>query len=228
MELMVMTEKASRNTGLTITEVLQGLTTLRDLGWLEKLDTGWSVSMDCPCSQKSIRGESPFAARGDCDPNIVAQRRSEARRGPRSEAEGIEVEAFGVMEESARGPKRTTKNNPRLTLARDFFPQLCRDHRIPIPGYSWVPLARHLRLWQENYGITNVQAQEMMEEFVKHPQWCLRSSSVAWRVFVGHREQLLSIIATRQRRDPSRYGREQGAGFWLSGGRHTPRSYSVP
>jgi len=104
-----------------------------------------------------------------------------------------------------------------VQLARIFFPDLCRQHNIMIlPGqYDWRPLARALRGWEQDFGINLLMVRQMMEEFVRHPEWC-QNKTFPWKVFLARRDKLMDLVSTQRRRDPARFSKGQDRSFWLN------------
>jgi hypothetical protein len=128
-----------------------------------------------------------------------------AQRAKRASGAG----GVGGMEESARN------------LARDFFPDLCRENGITYPvGTGWLGLAGALKQWQEKYEIGLDEAKLMMQEFVRHPQWCRQSRKPTWQVFLARREQLQYLVLAKKRRDPGARRFAAGRVWWSQPERH--------
>ena len=87
-------------------------------------------------------------------------------------------------------------------------------------------LVHHLRNWKAQ-GVDLETMQLMMEEFARHPEWCRNARRPPWRVFVGRRDELASMVSYSQRNDPANR-RWSGGGdeYWTAHGR-TPRVSSV-
>lgn len=186
---------------------------LEDAGYVEKIRTGESfryrVLIFCDC-----KGGNP--------PNggTASAREYSLRLTTQGSwtANGLTVGGFsGEMEESAQKPVTT------VSLAKYFFPQVVRSAGIqmnPLQTNSHA-LAHQLNQWKLQ-GVDLGVMQLMMEEFVRHPEWCRRSRKPPWQVFIGMRGELASIVAFRKRKDPVR--RRWSDGTWLTS--HTPRAIS--
>jgi hypothetical protein len=128
----------------------------------------------------------------------------------------------GVKSKSAQKPVNTVE------LARDYFPQVMAGTGLGAIRLqsNWPALARGLKLWKANFGVSTGTIQLMMDEFGRHPEWCRASNKPPWRIFLARRDELASLMETRRRRDPGnrRYSAGQGKEFWLGG--HTARAYS--
>lgn len=172
----------------------QTFTHLEDDGWIEKVRAGesfrWKVLVPCSCAPE-IMFKPPQAAGSVA---TVASHRSGATGygfgDIRSEA-GLRVKSESVR-----------KLRPTNQLAQDF-PELVRAAGIQVTPLqtNYPALASHLRRWHEA-GVSINDIRMLMEEFVKHPEWVRRSSKPPWQVFVGRRDQLASLVARQQRRDP--------------------------
>jgi hypothetical protein len=123
----------------------------------------------------------------------------------------------GVKSESAQKPVGV------ISLAKHFFPEVVRGAGIQMTPLQTdtAALIRVLRHWK-SLGVDLLTMKLMMEEFVRHPEWCQRSKRSPWQVFVSRRGDLASEVAYRQRKDPAnRRWAGTGEDYWL--GRHTPR-----
>jgi hypothetical protein len=81
-----------------------------------------------------------------------------------------------------------------------------------LPGETkWGPLAQHFRLWQKE-GLDLAFIEDMVKEFVKHPEWCRKSNRAPWLVFLSRRTDLVSRVARQRQRDEP--GRHRVDGDW--------------
>ena len=107
----------------------------------------------------------------------------------------------------------------RDDLCRYFFPNLVEDSRletIPRDMY-WKPLCSQVKRLQFKYNLDLPFVRRMMEEFIRHPEWCQHSPRAAWQVFVSHWQQLIKLVQLQQHRDPGsrRFSEGGGREYWL-------------
>jgi len=183
---------------------------LEDGGWIEKVRIGESyryrVLVFCTCC-------------GDDRPKSPA---SGGRESILARSAGMD-ERVGFGSGVSNGVKSESVQNPVSLLAFDFAQVVGVDPAQCKPE----ALAHNLKTWKRQYGIGLDTLRLMMEEFARHPDWWRRSDKPPWRVFLARRDELTTLIAKRQRRDPSRRepGERKGRDYWL--GRHTTTSYST-
>jgi hypothetical protein len=215
----------ARELGRPEREITATLNHLLDLRWIEKDEDGWRVpvpkifAQDVPAS-----GEAPRER-----DKLVAKRlgwRVAAFPSERSERSTRFSKDQGTAENYATGPEPTFPNSPVVKLARETFPALCVESEIQFLPFqmNWLGLSRHINQWRKD-GMTLSFISQMMEEFFHHPEWCRRSGRAPWRVFVSHRDQLVDLVLTRQRRDPGsrRHSAGQGTDYWSRRGTSADR-----
>lgn len=220
-------DSVSRKRALKLREVSDALSALLDLGWIEKVDEGFRVLVEKNLAE--FHGVSGAAGRDRVSiaakPRYLRGSSASGERSERSERS----ETTAATQKSAQnenGPKPRSPGSEVVQLSRIFFPDLCRQNRIPLlPGMDWRPLAGAINKWRRDYGMNVGFIRQMMEEFVQHPQWCQKSRRLPTMVFISRREDLVGIIAARQRRHPGdrRYhvGEEQAAYLTTGRQRHT-------
>ena len=212
----------SRDLAFSWRETADALQSLLDLEWAEKVDEGFRVLVEKNLAELAAQpgaagreGGSLVAKRLDADDAIfpLFGEASAASRIP------------GVMGKSAQfyGGTRTPRpSGLRVELCRDFFTNLVEAHRMEtIPGHLyWRGLCSQVKKFQGDYQVDLTFVRQMMEEFVRHPEWCQRSRRPAWQVFISRREELLGLVKLRQRHHPGdrRYQVEGDQG-WLTTGR---------
>jgi hypothetical protein len=171
-------------------------THLEDGGWIERVTIGesfrWRILVFCSCG-----GEDRLFL-GAADGSVVTMPfgRSNGATPPLLPVRLLPVtNANGGMERSAQ--KST------VYLATYFFPQVVRGAGIQMTPLqiNGAALAHHLNRWKLQ-GVDLLTMKRMMEEFAKHPAWCRNARRPPWRVFVGKREDLASLVASNQRRHP--------------------------
>jgi hypothetical protein len=165
--------------------------------------------------------------------------------GGLSAAGGASVESVGTMREARRtgtsgtsrvnttsftratlskpgGMERSVQKRDRaiIALAKDFFPRMVTGIQANEAMFKYEALINHLSQWQDQ-GVDRRTMKLMMVEFSQHPDWCRVSGKPPWQVFVGRRDQLASLVASRQRNDPAnRRWSGGGDAYWLG---HTSR-----
>jgi len=197
---------------------------LEDGGFIEREYHGDSyrfrVVVFCSCGGNPLK-----VAPGDSEP--VLSLRDGTGEPPMGSGFRVGDDVFGL---SSQGFKSKSVQKPINTvqLARDYFPQVMagtgmRGIRLQS---NWPALAKNLKLWKVNYGATITSIQQMMDEFARHPEWCRASNKPPWRIFLAKRDELATLAAAQQARDPGnrKYSAGQGRDYWF--GRHTPRAYS--
>ena len=198
---------------------------LHDGGCLRKVDgEGFEVLVFCYCEK--------FGGELSTQPHIGASPTATIRR-----SRVVDRRLLGLVERSEAKPEELQGQvDGNLSLRQS-------NVRSPVPGLvdaffevavnqglmqNWQPrnggaLGANIKQWiQQGMSVSTVR--DMIEEFVKHPEWCRRSRASVWKVFVYRRDELATILATRQRRDPGNRKYAIGTEYWL--GRHTPRAYS--
>jgi hypothetical protein len=100
---------------------------------------------------------------------------------------------------------RLEGNSAEIRLAQDVFPDMLQECGIRnLPGELGLrglkALLRNFKAWQAE-GVSLDTITEMIWEFGRHPEWCRRSRNPAWMVFVTHKEELVSRVATRRKRN---------------------------
>jgi hypothetical protein len=221
----------------------QAIHHLSDGDYIGKVDIGTSWGMEvlvrCFCSSPSGEDRPDpcgAAAKGlklsrsdGFDPETSGCSRPEGTgTATREQVTKAEVSVFDGERSALRAairPRMPRPVTPFTALARDFFPQLMREHgHTPFMAWPDVPaFSKNIRDWHEKDGITYDQIRLMMEEFALHPEWCRRSNQMPWKVFLSRRDQIASLISTRMRRDPSRRepGERKGQDYWFGSYRPT-------
>lgn len=212
-------ESVARKLCRSLHRVTDMVATLLDLGAVEKTSQGDGFRV-CPdffpvfdqvygASRRDrvSLAASPLELRGSTLPGGQRSERSERST------------AVAASEKSAQNqnPRPRHPANKFVAIARDVFPALCRQNGITyLPGTDWRPIAGTVKRWGLQYGITVEEAHQMMEEFVRHPEWCQRSRKSPWAVFIQRREQLQYLVTAQQQRDPgSRRFAGQGQEYWI-------------
>jgi hypothetical protein len=190
---------------------------LEDGGWIERVSIGdshrYRVLVSCSCGGGDSPTSSPalrreYSLRLDDRPVVSVNE---------SVSVGDVDVPNGVKSESAQKPVST------VYLSKCFFPAIVRAAGIQMNPLqtNGAALTQHLNRWRLQ-GVDMLTIQLMMEEFARHPEWCRGARRPPWRVFVGRRDEIASIVAFRKTKDPSnRRWSGSGKEFWL--GRHTPR-----
>jgi hypothetical protein len=147
--------------------------------------------------------------------------------GKASAEVGVDIKAGEWVPEPSFFAPRPTKVTPRVRLAREVFPQVCRDSGIRcLPSeFRWTALARHIKKLEEEDGLSLEFIEQMIREFGRHPEWARTSASSAWVCFLKRRSQLIPIVASHQPDTPSWLGKasgndhradtEENARYWL-------------
>jgi hypothetical protein len=91
-----------------------------------------------------------------------------------------------------------------------------------IPGHLyWPALCSQVKKLEKDYTVDLAFIRQMMEEFVRHPQWTQRSRRPAWQVFIARRQELVKLVHTQRRRNPNRSGWSQEDWLRRSNNGHT-------
>lgn len=231
-------ERIAREKCFPAREVADAFQTLRDQGAVEVFGEGKGFLVPerirhvfdanphtPPPERDTLAGVKPTGCRALKSEASAASEAPPAFDFP----ESSEARRTGGMEESAHkyGPAPKNPSSRAVQMARELFIDLCEEHGIAnIPYPKWSGLARRLRQWEEEEGIDLNLSRQMMEEFVRHPEWCRSSTKLPWEVFVYRKNKLMSLVTNRLRRDPAnrRYSSSNGAEYWLSrsaGNRHS-------
>jgi hypothetical protein len=184
----------------------EAFTHLEDAGWIERVTIGesfrWRILVRCCCSCFCFCGGEnhlfPGAAGGS-----VGTMRSARSTGATPPVYCFETQSVDMG--SVVGVKYRTveKSATTVYLSKYLFPQLMRGAGIEMNPLqiNGAALTNHLNRWKLQ-GIDFTTMKRMMEEFARHPEWCRGARVSPWRVFVGRRGELASLVASNQRRHP--------------------------
>jgi hypothetical protein len=192
---------------------------LEDAGYVERVTIGESyryrVLIFCLCEGS---GGNPQSSSPAPRWELILSRSdgmSDRSKHSLSVGEGVGGSGVfnGVKSESAQKPVATT-----TYLAKYFFPGVVREAGIQmVPLQTNGPaLAHHLNRWKLQ-GVDLSFMKLMMEEFVRHPEWCRHSTRPPWRVFVSRREDLSGLVVQRAKQNT------RSKDWFAQTARHTPR-----
>jgi hypothetical protein len=128
------------------------------------------------------------------------------------------------------------RGDPTARLVREVFPQMCQECGIHLlPDFEWHDRARgalagSFNRWHEKDHLDLAFIEDMIWEFGRHRQWCVKSNREAWRVLLSRKDELRSLVLAQRRRfgvsgerdNPSRWlehdpaeAHRDDVGWWL-------------
>jgi hypothetical protein len=185
-------------------------THLVDGRWIDKEEHGtsfrWMVlpSRSCLCPG-STRGENRLSAACGAASEILCPQGIGSKRAVLlSDSSGL-LTSSDSLDSNTNGVKSESAQKPMDRLVRDF-PRLVREAGIQMTPLQaedcFAVLGNNLRKWHCDLDVSINDIRLMMEEFIRHPEWCRRSQRSPWQVFLSRRLQLAGLIAYNKRQHP--------------------------
>lgn len=227
LDLTQVEERGSRRWLVSQQRIFEALTTLMDNDIIDVVYGDGSsrliVLVRPPAEKISEEDCSPPRAAGAGGVSLARS------AGTNTDPSPCDARRYEVPDDSAKAGLGQESAQPARTyvrLARDVFPPLMRQHGVGVrmPQDDLAAFAKNLRDWHDKHEISYDTIRLMMEEFVRHPEWCRRSRGAPWKVFLSRRSQILSLLDAQRGFDPSNRRHQKTEGYWRQ--RHTSRAIS--
>jgi hypothetical protein len=174
------------------------ITLLRDEGLVEKLDDEplgyYRVLEDCPHPLEDFfGGDEPID--GQVAPRPPRMNSERVRSGGSTKSPlGSPSPSPSPSNENLYWERSARTVGP-MTQLLHHFAQVCPDYNRSDRGI----LFRAFRAWKKE-GIPTKFQTAMVDEFIRHPDWCRRSQRSPVMVFTSHKTELLAIIKFNNRK----------------------------